>query len=118
MEEMEERLDWEKMDGLIPAVVQDYNTREVLMLAYMNKESLKKTLETGLATYWSRERQELWVKGKESGNTQRVKKISIDCDYDAILLEVEPKGPACHHDEYSCFYREIKFIDCKNFKYL
>lgn len=93
--------------GLVPAVVQDINTKKVLMLAYMNEDSIKKTVETGLATYYSRSRKELWTKGLTSGNTQKLVKMSYDCDGDTILLEVEQKGVACHTGEYSCFFNEV-----------
>ncbi len=92
-------------NGLIPAVVQDYETREVLMLAYMNEESYKKTLETKQTWFYSRSRQELWNKGATSGNTQQVKSIKYDCDEDTLLIEVIQKGNACHTGEKSCFYR-------------
>ena len=91
--------------GLIPAVLQDINTKEVLMVAYMNKESLQKTLETNKAWFWSRSREKLWLKGETSGNIQFVKEIKIDCDSDTLLIEVEPAGPACHTGKKSCFYR-------------
>jgi len=91
--------------GLIPVVTQDYKTKEVLMLAYMNEEALKKTLETGYVHYWSRSRGKIWKKGETSGNTQRVINIRYDCDEDALLIEVEQKGVACHTGNYSCFYR-------------
>lgn len=94
-------------DGLIPAIVQDARTGEVLMLAYMNNEALKKTVETGESHFFSRSRQELWHKGATSGNRQVVKRISVDCDRDAILLEVEPIGPACHTGKTSCFYTPL-----------
>jgi phosphoribosyl-ATP pyrophosphohydrolase/phosphoribosyl-AMP cyclohydrolase len=90
-------------DGLIPAIVQDANTREVLTIAYMNKEALSLTLERGETYFWSRSRQRLWHKGETSGNSQRVKTVRLDCDKDAVLLEVEPRGPACHTGMYSCF---------------
>lgn len=93
--------------GLVPAVVQDVNTKEVLMLAYMNEESVNLTLETKLATYYSRSRKELWVKGKTSGNLQYVKNFSLDCDSDTILLQVEQVGVACHTNAYSCFFNKI-----------
>lgn len=93
--------------GLVPAVVQDYRTGRVLMLAYMNRESLCQTLETGRACYWSRSRQRLWVKGETSGNFQEVKGIAVDCDGDTILLRVKQMGWACHTGYLSCFYREI-----------
>lgn len=95
-------------NGLIPAVVQDAQTNAVLMVAYMNAESLRLTLETGEAVFWSRSRNELWHKGATSGNTQRVHEIRVDCDADTLLLRVEPAGAACHTGEYSCFYRELE----------
>jgi phosphoribosyl-AMP cyclohydrolase len=100
-------IDWKKMNGLIPTVAQDYRTGQVLMLAYTTPESLKRTLETGLATYWSRERKRLWEKGETSGNFQEVKGIFLDCDGDSILFKVDTKGPACHTGEDTCFYRRI-----------
>jgi len=90
-------------DGLIPAVVQDAVSQEVLTVAYMNEESLKKTLETGETWFWSRSRQELWHKGATSGNTQQVVEIRSDCDQDALLVRVHPQGPACHTGDSSCF---------------
>ena len=90
-------------DGLIPAVVQDAHTREVLTVAYMNKEALQLTLERNETYFWSRSRQELWHKGATSGNFQKVLRVSLDCDRDAVLVEVEPRGPACHTGAYSCF---------------
>ncbi|MGB5872120.1 MAG: bifunctional phosphoribosyl-AMP cyclohydrolase/phosphoribosyl-ATP diphosphatase HisIE [Bacteroidota bacterium] len=102
-------LDIEKVkfdkDGLVPAVVQDIHSGRVLMLAYMNLESLTKTIQTGESHFWSRSRQELWHKGKTSGNKQTLKKVSLDCDGDAILLQVEQQGNACHTGEFSCFHR-------------
>lgn len=93
--------------GLIPAIVQDFQNSEVLMLAYMNEESLKKTLETGETWFWSRSRRELWHKGASSGNRQKVKEIRYDCDSDALLVLVEQIGPACHTGERSCFHRKL-----------
>lgn len=90
-------------DGLIPAVIQDARTREVLTVAYMNKVALQLTLERHETYLWSRSRQQLWHKGETSGNSQKVTKVSLDCDNDAVLLEVEPLGPACHTGAYSCF---------------
>jgi len=90
-------------DGLVPAIVQDAHTREVLMLAYMNAESFGRTLETGQTWFWSRSRKELWHKGETSGNTQDVVTLTADCDNDAIILLVEPAGPACHTGARSCF---------------
>lgn len=89
--------------GIIPAVVQDAHTREVLMVAYMNREALQLTLERRETYFWSRSRQKLWHKGETSGNSQKVTKVSLDCDNDAVLVEVEPLGPACHTGSYSCF---------------
>ena len=101
-------LDFAKSKGLIPAIVQDAETKEVLMLAYMNNQSWEATLKTGKATYWSRSRQSLWMKGESSGNVQLVKNIFIDCDNDTILLQVEQLGgAACHTGHKSCFYRKL-----------
>jgi phosphoribosyl-ATP pyrophosphohydrolase/phosphoribosyl-AMP cyclohydrolase len=92
--------------GLVPAVVQDASTREVLTLAYMNEESLRRTLEEGETWFWSRSRSELWHKGATSGNTQRVVDVRLDCDSDALVVLVEPRGPACHTGATSCFASE------------
>lgn len=94
--------------GLAPAIVQDALSGEVLMLAWMNRESLALTLQTGTATFWSRSRGELWVKGATSGNTQSIKSVRLDCDQDAILLTVEPAGPACHTGARSCFFAALQ----------
>ena len=96
-------MDFEKTGGLIPTVVQDLDTKQVLMLAYSNRESLYKTFETGLATYYSRSRKELWTKGLTSGNTQDFVTARFDCDQDALLFTVRQKGNACHLDRFSCF---------------
>ena len=93
--------------GLVPAIVQDAETKDVLMLAYMNAESLKLTLSTGETHFWSRSRSELWHKGATSGNIQKVVQIKVDCDADTLLILVNPAGPACHTGERSCFYRNI-----------
>jgi len=93
--------------GLIPAIVQDATTQQVLMLAYMSAEALRLTLDTGEAHFWSRSRGELWHKGATSGNVQRVREVRVDCDADTILLIVDPAGPACHTGEVSCFYRTV-----------
>ena len=93
--------------GLIPAVVVDSITKKVLTVAYMNKESLKLTLETGYTWFWSRSRQELWNKGATSGNLQKVIDIHADCDDDTLLVRVKPAGPACHTGSYTCFFKEI-----------
>ena len=96
---------------LIPAIAQDAKTGEVLMLAYMNRQSLALTLKSGRATYWSRSRNELWEKGATSGNAQRVIAISLDCDGDAILIKVEQSGAACHTGEQSCFHNQVPLND-------
>jgi phosphoribosyl-AMP cyclohydrolase len=102
------RLNFEKCGGLIPTIVQDFETGEVLMLAFMNEKAWQKTLDTGRATYWSRTRQELWVKGQSSGNIQLVKEIRIDCDDDTVLLKVEQVGgAACHTGYRSCFFKKV-----------
>ncbi len=91
--------------GLVPAIIQDVNTNEVLMLAYMNRESLEKTLATGNTWFYSRSRRQLWMKGETSGHVQQVKDIRFDCDADTLLIKVEQTGAACHTGHYSCFYR-------------
>ena len=101
-----------KGDGLVPAIVQDAETKEVLMLAYMNRQSWDATLQTGKATYWSRSRQKLWLKGEESGHFQLIKAVFIDCDDDTILLQVKQLGEAaCHTGYKSCFYRKLNGKD-------
>lgn len=101
-------IDFEKGKGLLPVIVQDYETGEVLMLAYMNRKAWLETLETGKATYWSRSRNELWVKGETSGHVQIVKEILVDCDSDTLLLKVQQVGgAACHTGYRSCFYRKV-----------
>jgi phosphoribosyl-AMP cyclohydrolase / phosphoribosyl-ATP pyrophosphohydrolase len=97
--------------GLAPAIVQDATSGEVLMLAWMNRESLRRTVETRLATFWSRSRGELWVKGSTSGNTQAVRAVALDCDQDAILVRVDPAGPACHTGARSCFLAGEPLLD-------
>jgi phosphoribosyl-AMP cyclohydrolase len=93
--------------GLIPAIIQDYKTGEVLMLAYMNRESLRRTLKLGKTCFWSRSRKEYWIKGSTSGCFQYVKSIAYDCDMDALLIKVRQIGVACHTGNRSCFYRKI-----------
>ena len=93
--------------GLVPAVVQDAESKDVLMLAYMNQESLRLTLEKGETVFWSRSRNELWHKGATSGNIQRVVEILVDCDQDTLLIRVPPAGPACHTGNQTCFYRDL-----------
>ena len=100
-------IDFVKCGGLIPAIAQDYKTKEVLTLAYMNKESLVKTLEGDTAWYYSRSRKELWNKGATSGHLQYVKEIKVDCDNDTILLLVDQVGAACHTGNRTCFYRDL-----------
>ena len=99
-------IDWQKT-SLLPVIVQDESTKEVLMLAYMNEEALQKSLQTGYAHYYSRSRDRLWKKGESSGNVQKIKNIRLDCDSDALLLEVEQTGPACHTGRKSCFYKDL-----------
>lgn len=95
-------------NGLIPAIIQDYKNSQVLMLAYMNKESLRRTLKLGKTCFWSRSRKEYWVKGATSGHFQFVKSLAYDCDMDALLIKVRQLGEACHTGNRSCFYRRIK----------
>ena len=106
---MEQFLDSVKYDanGLVAAVVQDYLNGDVLMVAYMNREALRRTLTSGRTCFWSRSRQEYWVKGETSGNVQAVKGVYIDCDKDCLLVKVEQKGAACHEGYRSCFYRQV-----------
>ena len=102
-------MDFSKLDGPIPAVVQDYSSGRVLMVGYMNDDAFRRTVETGFATFYSRSRQKLWLKGETSGHRLTVKEISTDCDQDALLLRVEPKGPGvCHNGYESCFYRRLE----------
>jgi phosphoribosyl-AMP cyclohydrolase / phosphoribosyl-ATP pyrophosphohydrolase len=107
-ENLVEKMDWKKMDGLIPVVVQDADSKETLMLAYANKEALEKTLSTGLCTYWSRSRLRMWVKGETSGHTQKIVRVVADCDYDALLYVVKQKGPVCHTGAATCFHHDFK----------
>lgn len=101
-------LDFAKGDGLLPAVVQDSATGDVLMLGYMNQPALEATLETGNTTFFSRSRSRLWVKGEQSGHTLRVREVLVDCDADTILVRVDPQGPGvCHEGYRSCFYRRL-----------
>ena len=104
------QLDFSKSaDGLIPAIAQDWRTGEVLMLAYINQEAWEKTLQTGIATYWTRSRRKLWVKGETSGNVQKVKEILVDCDLDTVIFKIEQVGDAaCHEGLRSCFFRRVE----------
>ncbi|MCL5876959.1 MAG: phosphoribosyl-AMP cyclohydrolase [Candidatus Bathyarchaeota archaeon] len=101
------KLNFSKGNGLIPVITQDAKTKEILMQAYANKEAVELTLKTKKATYWSRSRNELWVKGETSGHTQKIVAVYTDCDYDSLLYVVEQTGPACHTGEYSCFYSKL-----------
>ncbi|MFH1778611.1 MAG: phosphoribosyl-AMP cyclohydrolase [Candidatus Omnitrophota bacterium] len=101
------RLKFDKA-GLIPAIIQDYKSGEVLMMAYMNRESLRRTISTGRTHFYSRSRKTLWLKGETSGHIQKVKEIRFDCDADCLLIKVEQKGGACHMGYRSCFYRALK----------
>jgi phosphoribosyl-AMP cyclohydrolase/phosphoribosyl-ATP pyrophosphohydrolase/phosphoribosyl-AMP cyclohydrolase len=98
-------------DGLIPAIVQDADTRQVLMLAWVSRESLTQTLALGDTVFWSRSRRALWHKGETSGHTQRVVEVRVDCDGDTLLVVVKPAGPACHTGEVSCFFRLLEDYD-------
>lgn len=96
--------------GLIPAVLQDQETREILMVAWMNPQAFQLTLDTGLAHFWSRSRNQIWKKGGTSGNLMQVKEIRVDCDQDTLLLQVKPAGPACHTGAVSCFYTKLEYL--------
>ncbi|MCS7278954.1 MAG: phosphoribosyl-AMP cyclohydrolase [Thermodesulfobacteriaceae bacterium] len=102
------KLNFEKGDGLIPAIIQDSSTGKVLMLGFMNQEALEKTLETGLVHFYSRTKKRIWLKGETSQHFLVVKEILVDCDEDTLLLQVEPKGPVCHEGYFTCFYRALK----------
>jgi phosphoribosyl-AMP cyclohydrolase len=102
-------------EGLIPAIVQDKTNGRVLMMAWMNKESLQKTLETGRTVFWSRSRKKFWMKGESSGHAQHVKELSFDCDGDTLLIQVEQTGAACHENYRSCFFRTVE-ADGKSFR--
>jgi len=105
--ELLDQIDFDKGNGLVPVVVQDANTKAVLMVAYVNREALEKTLETGYAHYYSRSRGKLWKKGETSGNVQKVKEVFLDCDGDTLLYVVDQRGVACHTGEYTCFFRKL-----------
>lgn len=100
-------IDFEKMNGLIPAVIQDLQSKEVLMVGFMNKEAWEKTVETKRVTFWSRTREMLWIKGETSGNYLEVQKILLDCDSDTLLIMAKPTGPVCHLGTQTCFEKEI-----------
>ena len=103
-----DEINFVKTNGIVPVIVQDVNTKKILTLAYSNKESLELTKKTGNSWFWSRSRNKLWMKGEESGNTQKVKEILVDCDSDALIYLVEPSGPACHTGEETCFHNELE----------
>jgi phosphoribosyl-ATP pyrophosphohydrolase/phosphoribosyl-AMP cyclohydrolase len=105
--ELSSKIKWDDA-GLVPAVVQDAQSKEVLMMAYMNKESLQLSVESGVTWFWSRSRGELWNKGATSGHTQRIVSMAYDCDGDTLLVKVEQKGPACHTGRYSCFFNSVE----------
>ena len=107
MEKSVDEIDFDKSGGLVPVIVQDSSTKEVLTLAYSNQKSLELTKKTGNSWFWSRSRNKLWMKGEESGNTQKIKEILVDCDFDAIIYLVEPSGPACHTGERVCFHHKL-----------
>ena len=100
-------IDFTKHDGLVPVIIQDISTKQILTLAYANKESLALTLKTSKSWFWSRSRKKLWMKGEESGNTQKVLEILVDCDSDSIIYLVEPFGPACHTGKEHCFHNKL-----------
>ena len=108
MEQDISNIDFSKGDGIVPVIVQDANTKEILTLAYANKESFGLAIKTGNSWFWSRSRNKLWMKGEESGNTQKIKKILVDCDSDSLIYMVEPQGPACHTGERTCFHNSMK----------
>ncbi len=115
VEEMLEMIEFDDR-GLVPAVVQEAETNRILMLAYMNEQSFRQTIKKQKACFYSRSRQELWLKGETSGNYQHVRQIKIDCDGDTILLLVTPEGPACHTGEKSCFYQSLKKFTKQDFR--
>jgi len=102
------KLDWKKMNGLVPAITQDYKTGKVLMLGFMNKQALKKTLEKGKVVYWSRTRKKIWIKGETSGHFQLVKQIFLDCDSDTLLIKVKQIGNVCHTGRSTCFFKKYE----------
>ncbi len=103
LEQISERVDWEKVDGLVPAIIQDYNSSQVLMMGYMNPEALEKTHQSGNVTFYSRTKQRLWTKGETSGNVLQLRDIALDCDRDTLLIKVEPVGPTCHLGTTTCW---------------
>jgi len=105
------KLDYKKLNGLIPAIIQDYKTKEVLMLGFMNEEAYKKTIDEKIVTFYSRSKQRLWTKGETSGNFLKIKEIAQDCDNDTILISAEPTGPVCHTGNKTCFNLQEEFFD-------
>ena len=103
-----EEIDFKKGNGLVPVVTQEAKTGKVLMLAYANREAVEKTMETKRATYWSRSRNELWIKGDTSGHVQKVRRVLVDCDNDTLLYVVDQVGPACHTGKHSCFFSKLE----------
>lgn len=103
-----EELDFKKMEGIVPAVVQDINTKEVLTVVFVNQEALRLTMKTGMVHRWSRTHKRIIMKGETSGNTQRVRTVLTDCDVDSVVFLVEPKGPACHTGERTCFHNKVE----------
>ena len=101
-------INFKKLDGLVPAIVQDVSSNEVLMLGFMNKDAFDKTIKTNKVTFWSRTREKLWTKGETSGNFLLVKNIMVDCDDDTLLIKVEPVGPVCHTGKKTCFFKKVK----------
>lgn len=104
------KIDWDKQDGMLPAIAQDVNTKEVLMLAYVNEEALKLTFETGYAHYYSRSRDQLWKKGETSGHVQKIAEVMLDCDGDTLLYLIEQTGVACHTGARSCFFTKLESV--------
>jgi len=107
MNKVQKDIDFKKEGGLVPVIVQDIGTKDILMLAYADKEALESTIKSGKACFWSRSRSKIWIKGEESGNFQMVKKVMVDCDSDALVYLVEPAGPTCHTGNKSCFHNEL-----------
>lgn len=112
------QIDFSKTGGLIPAVIQDGSTGKVLMLGYMNKEAVTKTVDSGLVTFFSRSKQRLWTKGETSGNTLELLSLHVDCDHDSILIQAKPNGPTCHTGEDTCFFRPKKSADHSDVSFL
>jgi phosphoribosyl-ATP pyrophosphohydrolase/phosphoribosyl-AMP cyclohydrolase len=100
---MNSKINFKKINGLVPVIIQDYKTRQVLMLGFMNKKAYNKTIKTNLVTFWSRSRKKIWIKGETLGNYLKVKNIKIDCDNDTLLIQVKPEGPVCHTGSKTCF---------------